>query len=188
MNSDTLAAASSQWMVFTRNFKSGTHEPRLLQLQECTLLIESTFKDLAFNRARDPPASQTTTERRMLTAPSALRAERSIFRTRRAPSPAPLRVHALDAQVDLVEEIDDEETDLEHLYVTMQEERRFFGRTRNGRNCSQKIAASNAPKRDTELQNVKIRQQIRRPFVLLTSLKSPRTTRRTPHCFSPFTN
>ena len=30
-------------------------------------------------------------------------------------------VHALDAQVDLVEEIDDEETDLERLYVTMQE-------------------------------------------------------------------
>ncbi len=84
-------------------------------------MIESALKDLAFNRARDPPASQTTPERRMLTAPSALRAERSIFRTRRAPSPAPLRVHALDAQVDLVEEIDDEDTDLEHLYVTMQE-------------------------------------------------------------------
>jgi hypothetical protein len=71
-------------------------------------------------RAREAPASQTTPERRMLTAPSAPR-ERSIFRTRRAPSPAPLRVHALDAQVDLVKEIDDEATDLERLYVTMQE-------------------------------------------------------------------
>jgi hypothetical protein len=120
MNSDTPSAASSQWMVFTCNFKSGTHEPRLQQLQECALLIESTLKDLAFTRAREPPASQTTPERRMLMAPSAPR-ERSIFRTHRAPSPAPLRVHALDAQVDLVEEIDDEETDLERLYETMQE-------------------------------------------------------------------
>ena len=89
MNSDRPAAASSQWMVFTRNFKSGNHEPRLPQLQECALLIDSTLKDLAaFNRARDPPASQATPERRMLTAPSAP-CERSIFRTRRAPSPAP---------------------------------------------------------------------------------------------------
>ena len=50
----------------------------------------------------------------MLKAPSAPR-ERTIFCTRRAPSPAPLRVHALDAKIDLVEKIDDEETDLERL-------------------------------------------------------------------------
>lgn len=91
---------------------------------DCAILIESTLKDMALTRARATHDRPARFERKMLSSPSG---NSFLQRQRSPPAAAPLRalrVNALDAQVDEVEEIDEEETQIERLYSTMLKEKK----------------------------------------------------------------
>jgi len=118
------ATVSQAWMTQQRSFKNGANELRLRQLMDCAILIESTLKDMALTRARATHDRPARFERKMLSSPSG---NSFLQRQRSPPAAAPLRalrVNALDAQVDEVEEIDEEETQIERLYSTMLKEKK----------------------------------------------------------------
>ena len=119
---DQLPAADTAGMerdVLASRFKlDGGCEPRLLQLQQAAVALESELKDAPQHFARsDAPAARFTTATRA-TDP---------FRSRRGPSPAsrslrlpaPPRIHHLDADDGEVEE-----TELELLYQKLANEGR----------------------------------------------------------------